>query len=168
MQKAVIVLVRRPWNPVSWLIRWALPVSRFRWGRASHSMIIDGEYAIHATMLRGVVREPIQQAMRGQVIVAHREFEVPNAAAGLEWARSQVGRKYDFAGAFGLSIHPDREWADDSGWFCHELCAAYLHACGRRLFDKFGHVTDSALMLACAIITRDGDEPIYYSRRPAN
>jgi uncharacterized protein YycO len=111
-------------------------------------MVLDGDYVIHATMLRGVVRDPIEFAMRRQVVVQRKDFDVPDAKAGLAMARRQVGKPYDFKGAFGLSIKPTRQWGSDDKWFCHELCAAYLHACGRRLFDRFGHVTDSALLLA--------------------
>jgi hypothetical protein len=143
-----VAFVRRPWwHPAGTLIRWALPVSRFKWARASHSMIVDGDHAIHATMLHGVVRQPMAQAMHGQVLVAYRHYEVPNAEAGLEWARSQVGKSYDFAGAVGLSLKPDRHWQKDDRWFCHELCAAAIHQAGRQLFASAGHVTDTALLL---------------------
>lgn len=166
MDKATILFTRRPLNPGSLLIRWALPVSRFKWGRASHSMLLDGDHVIHATMLHGVVRQPIEEAMRGQIVVARREYEVPDLQAGLEWARSQIGTNYDFEGAFGVSLNPDRDWTSDDKWFCHELCAAFLHACGRKLFERFGHVTDSSLLLACSQVStghRNG-EPVVFSR----
>lgn len=164
MQTATILYTIRPWNPVSWAIRWALPVSRFKWARASHSMILDGDHVIHATMLHGVVRVPLAEALRGQVVVARREYDVPDLDAGLVWARSQDGADYDFEGAFGLSLAPDRDWTDNDSWFCHELCAAFLHACGRKLFDRFGHVTDTALMMACTSVSRgelDGNEVVF-------
>ena len=143
-----IVFVRRPWwHPASTLIRWALPVSRFKWARASHSMVVDGDHVIHATFFRGVVRDPIDDAMRCQVLVDVRSYTVPNAKAGLAWARSQVGKDYDHSGAFGLSIAPDRNWQEDDAWFCHELCAGAIHHAGRRLFRQTGHVSDTALLL---------------------
>ncbi len=143
-----VAFVRRPWwDPVSALIRWALPVSRFQWARASHSMLIDGDWVIHATMFHGVVRVPASQAMQGQVLVAYRHYLVPDPEAGLAWARSQVGKSYDFAGAVGLSLKPDRHWQKDDRWFCHELCAAAIHQAGRQLFASAGHVTDTALLL---------------------
>ena len=166
MKTATILFTCRPLNPVSWLIRWALPVSRFKWARASHSMILDGDHVIHATMLHGVVRQPIKDAMRGQTVVARREYDVPNLQAGLEWARSQVGTGYDFKGAFGISIHPDRDWTIDNKWFCHELSAAFLHACGRKLFERFGHVTDSTLILACKSVSHGviNESEVVFSR----
>ncbi len=147
MNKAVILFAVRPWNPVSWLIRWALPVSRFKWARASHSMILDGDHVIHATMLQGVVRRTLAEVLESQAIVARREYAVPDLDAGLAWARSQIGTDYDFEGAFGVSLEPGREWQDDGKWFCHELSAAFIHACGRKIFGKFGHVTDTTLLM---------------------
>lgn len=167
MDTAVIIYTRRPMNPVSSLIRWALPVSRFKWGRASHSMLVDGDHVIHATMLHGVIRQPFGEAMKNQIVVSQREYEVPDLQAGLEWARSQVGKDYDFKGAFGLSLDPNRDWTADDAWFCHEFCAAFLHACGRKLFERFGHVTDASLMLACSKVStgqKDG-KPIFFSRK---
>ena len=111
-------------------------------------MVLDGEHVIHAHMMHGVVRWPVEKAMRGAEEVSRRTFVVPDADAGIEWARSQVGRKYDFAGAFGIALAPDRRWQEDDAWFCHELCAATIHKAGRRLFEDSGVVSDSALMMA--------------------
>lgn len=113
-------------------------------------MILDGDHVIHATMLHGVVRQPMFEALKRQVVVARMEYEVPNLKAGLAWARTKIGTDYDFKGAFGVSLEPDREWQSDDKFFCHELCAAFIHACGRKLFNKCGHVTDSALLLVSA------------------
>lgn len=110
-------------------------------------MVLDGDHVIHATMLHGVVRQPLVDALKGQVVVARREYEVPDVQAGLEWARAQIGKAYDFKGAFGISLQPDRAWQEDDAWFCHEFGAGYVHACGRRIFDACGHVTDTVLLL---------------------
>lgn len=147
MSEVVIIFSKRKMNPVSWLIRWALPISRFKWARSSHSMILDGDQVIHATMMNGVIRQPLVEALKTQTVVTTRVYEVENAEAGLEWAKKQIGKSYDFKGAFGIALSPDRNWVEDDSWFCHELCAAYLHACGKKVFRQFGHVTDSALLL---------------------
>ena len=122
-------------------------MSRFKWARASHSMILDGYHVIHATMLHGVTRQPLVDAMKGQVLVNTITYQVPNESAGLAWACKQIGKGYDFAGAFGLGLSPDRSWQDDDKWFCHELCAAAIQQAGRELFVHTGHVTDSHLLL---------------------
>jgi uncharacterized protein YycO len=143
-----IVFVKRPWwNPIAALIRWAIPMSRFRWARSSHSMILDGDHVIHATMLHGVVRQPISESLHGQKVVEVVSFSVPDASVGIDWAFGQIGKPYDFAGAFGLSLSPDRRWQEDDKWFCHELCASAIQKAGRNLFIDVGHVTDSHLLL---------------------
>ncbi len=143
-----VLFVRRPWwHITATIIRWALPVSRFKWARASHSLVVFDDTAYHATMLRGVVQMPLSEALRGQIVVARREFKVPDAAAGAAWVQSQVGKPYDFRGAFGLSLSPDRIWGAQDKWFCHELCAATVEAAGRKMFTDAGYVTDTVLLL---------------------
>lgn len=149
MNKAKIIFTIRPFNPISLLIRWALPVSRFKWAKASHSMIVDGDHIIHATIKNGVIRAPYDEAMRGQKIVAVKSYDVSNLEAGLAWARKKAADNvaYDFKGAFGISLEPDRNWQSEDKYFCHELCATFLHKCERKIFDRLGHVTDTALLL---------------------
>jgi uncharacterized protein YycO len=143
----IVFVKRRWWNPVAALIRWAVPMSRFKWAQASHSMILDGDHVIHATMLHGVIRQPLFDAVKGQTVVKTVSYTVPDEAKGIAWALQQVGKKYDFAGAFGLGLFPARSWQEDDKWFCHELCAAAIHHAGRELFVSTGHVTDSHLLL---------------------
>ena len=148
MSEAIIIFTKSNTDPLSWLIRWALPMSRFKWARASHSMILDGDYVIHATMRHGgVIRQPLAEALKNQQVVTTRVFQVDNLENGIDWAKKQIGKSYDFKGAFGIALTPDREWIEDDSWFCHELCAAFLHNSGKKLFREFGHVTDSALLL---------------------
>tara|TARA_R110000868_G_scaffold54575_1_gene170488 strand:+ start:5260 stop:5748 length:489 start_codon:yes stop_codon:yes gene_type:complete len=131
----------------SMFIRWALPVSRFKWARASHSIVAHNGFAYHATMRHGVVKEPIAQALHGQTVVAQRDFHAPNVDAAIAWLETQIGKPYDWRGAIGVSLSPDRLWGSEESWFCHELCAAALRESGRNLFIEFGHVNDSALLL---------------------
>jgi uncharacterized protein YycO len=146
MDSLKLVFIKRPLNPVSALIRWALPRSRFAWALSSHVMIIDGDYVIEATMLHGVRRVLLTVAMLGVTVVAERNFSVPNAADGLTWARARVGSAYDFKGAFGLALTPDRDWHDPVSWFCYELAAGAIVNAGRDAFTEKGHITESTLL----------------------
>lgn len=143
-----VLYTKRKWNPISWLIRWALPRSRFAIALASHSVIVDGEYAIEANMLHGVRRAPVAEVMQGLEVVETVDYMVPDAEAGLAWARAQAKAraKYDWAGAVGLFIAVDRQWQDDSAWFCFELVAATLARAGRVIFVDTGHITGSMLL----------------------
>ncbi len=147
MQKITIVFTKRAWwNPVSWLIRWCMPRTRFYLSKASHCLIEDGDHYIEAAMLHGVRRTPKDVAMKGLFLVERVEYLVPDAEAGLAWARGQVGSKYDFKGAVGIAISPEREWAEEGSWFCYELAAATLAAAGRDIFRCTGHITEGALL----------------------
>lgn len=150
LQENIVTLVfvkRAWWNPIAALIRWAVPVSRFKWARSSHSMVLDGDHVIHATMLHGVVRQPVREVLKANKLVQITGYHVPDASRGKAWLYEQIGKPYDFTGAFGLSLSPDRKWQEDDKWFCHELCAATLSAAGMSVFVDTGHVTDSHLMM---------------------
>ena len=146
MQKIRIVFTKRKLSVVSLLIRWALPRSRFAMARSSHSIVVDGDFMIEATMLHGVRRERAEVIMKGQTVVRVVEYQVPDAEAGLAWARDQVGRPYDFRGAFGLALSPGRDWMEPDRWFCYELVAATLAAAGRDVFANTGHITEAPLL----------------------
>ena len=146
MKTITVLFTRRRWSLVSWLIRWAMPRSRFALARSSHAIVVDGDTCYEATMLYGVREVPKHVALEGQIIVGTHHYQVPFPAAGLAWVRSQVGRPYDFRGAFGLALAPGRDWAEDDCWFCYELAAAVLLHAGRREFVNLSHVGETALM----------------------
>jgi len=146
MEPIRIIFTTRKWNPVSWLIRWAIPRTRFALAQASHCMIVDGDCVIEASMTHGVRRVLGKTALDGAVIVDVVDYSVPNAAAGIAWARSQVGKEYDWRGVFGIALAPDRNWQDETDWFCFELAAAALAHAGRDLFADYAHITGSMLI----------------------
>lgn len=146
METITLVFTKRKWNPVSWLIRYCAPRSRFYMSRGSHCLIKDGDYFIEATMLHGVRRALAEVSMNGQTVVETVEYSVPNAEAGLAWARTQVGMSYDFRGAMGLAISPDRDWKKEGWWFCYELAAATIAAAGRDMFRSQGNISENYLL----------------------
>lgn len=146
MNTITVLFTRRRWNAISWLIRWAVPRSRFALSLSSHCMVLAGDTVYEATMLHGVRRVPREVAMHGQHLVKMTQYQVPRPSAGLEWLDAQVGKPYDWGGAFGLSLAPDRRWSDASAWYCYELAAAALHAAGRPAFADLNHIGETALM----------------------
>jgi hypothetical protein len=146
MNTITILFTRRRWNFVSWLIRWSMPRSRFALALSSHAIVVDGDTCYEATMLDGVRAVPRHVALKNQVLVKETRYTVPDPAAGIRWAYEQVGRPYDFRGAFGLALAPDRDWAEDDCWFCYELAAGVLQAAGRPVFANLSHVGETALM----------------------
>lgn len=143
-----IYYVRRGWwSPVDQLIRWALPRTRFAWARASHSIVSWGQVAVDATMLHGVRARNLSDALKGHIVVDVRCYWVPDVESAKRFAQAQVGKGYDFKGAFGIALDPEREWLEDDKWFCHELSGATLWAGGYKLLRKVGHVTDTHLLM---------------------
>jgi hypothetical protein len=172
MDTVAILFTRRPRNPVSWLIRWAMPRSRFAFALSSHAILYAGAHCYEATMLHGVREVDWDVALAGQDLVRQRLYDVPDAAAGIAWARTQLctyeptpprwlpqwaratwavvqrlrHSNYDWRGAIGLGLAPDRDWSDEANWFCYEFAAGFLRACGRPVFTDLPHVGETALL----------------------
>lgn len=136
-------------SPASWLIRWALPRSRFAFSLSSHVYIhdIDDENVFYdAVLLDGVRKIDKKEMLKGSTIVKVIEYTVPDAKAGMIWVKEQVGKDYDLKGALGLAISPTRVWHEEDSWNCYELLAGVLKSAGRDVFTNISHVTEIALM----------------------
>jgi uncharacterized protein YycO len=86
------------------------------------------------------------------------EVPVPDEAAALAWATSQVGRPYDWAGVVGIGLH--RNWEDDDSWFCSEFAATAMKRGGYEPFragSLYRVVPEHIWMLNLPII-RQSDE----------
>jgi hypothetical protein len=171
-QPVTLFYTRRRRNPVSWLIRWAMPRSRFSFALSSHVIVLARGRYYEATMLAGVREVDEDVALKGQMVVRRREHLVPDLNAGVAWARSQLctyqpkpsawlpgwaqrtwsaiqmirNNNYDWRGALGLSLAPGRDWAEEDVFFCYEFAAAFLRACGRDEFAELSHVGETALL----------------------
>ncbi|MGJ9420480.1 hypothetical protein ACHAC9_22390 [Massilia sp. CMS3.1] len=173
MQEQVTLLyTRNRSHPVSFLIRWAMPRSRFALGLSSHVIVLARGRYFEATMGAGVREVEEAVALKGQIIVRRREHSVPDLDAGIAWARLQLctytaqpaswvpawacgvycaaqllmHNNYDWGGALGLGLAPGRNWADEEDWFCYEFAGGFMRACGRQLFDELSHVGETALL----------------------
>lgn len=173
MQTITLLFTRRRFNPISWLIRWAIPRSRFALALSSHCIIDAGDKLYEATMLHGVREVGRATALAGQTVVLQRAYRVRNAAAGVGWVKTQLCRykaqapswlpdwaqrlycaaalvlnsNYDWPGALGLGLSPYRDWAAEGFWFCYELGAGCLVAAGRDDFADTGHITEASLLM---------------------
>jgi hypothetical protein len=172
MDTITLLFTCRRWNPVSWLIRWVMPRSRFALALSSHCIILaDGRY-FEADMFAGVREIDRDTALRNHTVVRQRDYFVPSAAAGIAWILGQlctyqsnppawlpawarriyaivdllINNNYDWRGALGLGLAPDRQWASDFAWFCYELAAGFIAACGRPVFANLSNVGETALL----------------------
>lgn len=99
-------------NISSRLIRWVT------WSSWSHVAIIDGDEVIEAVWPR------VRVAPLADVLNSHTNYTVvnipcPDEEAAISWALSQVGKPYDLFGMLGLGFN--RDWQDDSKWWCSEF-----------------------------------------------
>lgn len=143
-----VLFTRRDWNPVSLLIRHAQPRNFYLPAHSSHAVILDGGYVIESHMLHGVRRTPCITALHGMTVVRQIDYLVPDRERGLQYGRAlaQAKTPYDFKGAFGIGIAPDRDWQDPSAFYCYELVAAILRQAGFDAFADYGRVTEEVLL----------------------
>jgi hypothetical protein len=119
-----------PWNPTS------LAIARLGGSREfSHCMTVIDGWAYEATMLHGCRAVPLETAMAGVAMYQDMQVEVPNLAAAVQFGKDQVGKKYDFAGAFGLPFLASDDWSDWSKWWCSEMAFMQLGQAGLWLLD---------------------------------
>ena len=82
-------------------------------------LLEDGEHVIEAVAFKGgVVITPLADLIRRSSEVELVRRWVPDKAAGDAWARSTVGRPYDWLGAAG--VRWGRDWEREDKFFCSE------------------------------------------------
>jgi uncharacterized protein YycO len=118
------------------------PFIRFvTWSAWSHCALIDEDTqtVIQAIAFEGVVEEPLAGAIKIATKYEIVDISVPDPAAALAWARSQLGKAYDYLGVLGIGLH--REWNAEDKWWCSEFVEAALSAGGRRRFRMPQRIT---------------------------
>jgi uncharacterized protein YycO len=122
-----VVFCRRA-HPGSWLLRMGM---RSSW---SHCGIVTPDATVlEAAAFHGVRETPLAQFMPAWAAWQLRDVEVPDVAAAVAFARTQLGKPYDWPGAFGVAFG-ERRWQDPDSWFCSELVEAAAAAGGRQRF----------------------------------
>jgi len=125
----------------------SLAIRAINWSAWSHCALVTPGGVIESVWPAGVVVTVRERFEARSSRLASSSVAVPDARAALAFARAQVGRPYDLAGALGLGLH--REWDDPSRWWCSELIAAALRAGGRTVFPRNQHrVTPEHLWMA--------------------
>lgn len=116
----MIVLFSTSKGPISAFIRF------FTWSKWSHVAILDGDYVIESRGGKGVVRTPLQLFLRRVSRVAAMRYPHVATDAAIAFARSQLGKGYDWGAIFGIGFR--RNWGDRSKWSCVELATVAAHA----------------------------------------
>jgi uncharacterized protein YycO len=120
----------RSHNPISIALR-----NVDRWGTVSHVGTLTPEgTVIEALWGPGVVETPFDEFRARYTKVVYVDTIVPDARAGLRFARAQVGMPYDRKALLGNICR--RSWQDPGAWHCAELREAILAAAGRPRFRE--------------------------------
>jgi hypothetical protein len=132
--RAGIVTVRLtsrwPYNPISLAVGICSGSRQF-----SHSITIIEGRAYEASMTHGCRAGTVAELMAGIVVYRDMPVPVPDIDAAIVFAEAQLGKGYDWAGAIGIPFTYSEDWADDTKWWCSELCFATVLAGGVRLLD---------------------------------
>ena len=119
-----------PYNPSSYI------VARFAGSKQfSHVMCVIDEVAYEATMLHGCRAVAVDEAMQGVVLYQDMTVPIKDKQASIAFGKGQVGKGYDFAGAFGIPFLLSEDWADWSKWWCSELTFMQIMVGGTTLID---------------------------------
>lgn len=123
-----IQVVTEKWNPISAAIRF----STRSW--ASHAEFIDttARVTLGARSVGGVKYRLCEKDHYSRIeqFVVDKESDM---LAAWSWASTQVGKPYDFSAVSGIAL--DRNWHDESKWFCSELVVAAFEAVGYPLLS---------------------------------
>ncbi len=86
-------------------------------GSVSHAQ------GVHAA---GVQKLTLEERLQHSKINCYRidRLDLRNEYAARDFAEQQVGKPYDWGGAFAIPFWNGRNWQNDSKWFCSELIAA--------------------------------------------
>lgn len=115
-----IQIVTERWNPISAAIRY----STRSW--CSHAEFVDSErkITIGARSRGGVEERPCEHDHYSRV----EQFTAHGVELAYRWACTQIGKPYDFSAITGIVT--DRDWHDESKWFCSELVAVAFEKIG--------------------------------------
>ena len=119
------------------------------WQPWSHGLVIDSPgVAIDSTFkLAGVRRRDLSEALHGATAILHLDFHLDRESEARDWLYAQIGKRYDFHAIVGFAIG-DRDWRDDSSWFCWELLAEAIEQGSDYRFENLSRVTPRDLIRA--------------------
>ena len=87
---------------------------------------------VEAVAKKGVVVTPYSEVIARSTHTFTRSHKVADVRKALDFLTDQIGKPYDFWGAFGLGLH--RDWQKDDSWWCSELVEAMFVVGGSRRF----------------------------------
>lgn len=105
--------------------------------RWSHCGIVTPEgTVVESRAFKGVVETAWDDFVARYPGTGQRSFkdvQCVDPAAGVAWARVQIGKGYDYPAIFGLALGRE-SWQEDDRWHCSELLETALVFAGKRRF----------------------------------
>lgn len=124
------------------LLSWIIGV--FTWSEYSHVEFVTSTGYLGAAP-DGVKVRPMTARKGVEFILRHIDCTYEQELKTLDFARSQIGKPYDWSGVFGVALH--RDWHEQDSWFCSELVMTSLEAAGLYfLRDKVNRVTPEMIL----------------------
>lgn len=106
-------------SPFDWAIR------KFTWSEYSHvEKLCNDNLTIGANAFGGVKISRFENICKSSSKLASVEYPA-NFQLGFDWAKSQLGEKYDWGGVLGFPFRSEK-WANDGKWFCSEFVYKFL------------------------------------------
>lgn len=113
-------IVTQKWDPISAAIRY----STRSWASHAEFVNVTAGETLGARSIGGVKLRPY-----GRDRYTRREqFTAGGIDNAYEWALAQIGKPYDFSAIAGIAF--DRDWRDESRFFCSELIALAFEKVG--------------------------------------
>lgn len=105
----------------------------------SHCAAYDWErdIFIEALMFKGVVETPAAEWMARYPSTEVIRIACPQPQKALAFWREQVGKGYDYPGAFSVPFRAN--WQDDGRWYCSEKLEAGVARGGNPRFHQSDH-----------------------------
>ncbi len=95
---------------------------------SNHVDLMAGDDVAISALPGGVRERRISAGMDRRSEIIPVPCAEDQKAAAVNYARSQIGKGYDYAGVMLFSFAP--RWNDETRWFCSELTAAALQHAG--------------------------------------
>lgn len=101
------------------------------WENWSHAAVVlpNGDVIDATFKAGGVRRRKLSDVLAHASAYKLIELPVPDQVAAMAFLHAQLGKPYDWRSILGWATS-DRDWRDDTAWFCFELCAAAAEAGG--------------------------------------
>lgn len=126
MEKIKLVFSKNN-NPGALVVRFGT------WSKWSHvGIVIDDTTVIDSRPFHGVQERPLVDFLDKAAEYEFKQVEVESAANGIAWARTQIGKPYDWGGVISFAAH--RDWSEEDCWYCSELAEGTIQAAGRTRF----------------------------------